>query len=221
MRLRSLIVLPLALTALAACDPVTEVGGKIDGTEASFGNATMNNTMIQSGDKSYVIDLTRRFAAEVPAMVTFAFNSAALDGTAQATLRRQADFIRQFPELRFRVYGHTDLVGSNAYNKSLGMRRAQAVVGYLSTLGVSRARLEAVASFGETQPLVLTQGPEERNRRTVTEVSGFVANHPMVLNGKYAEVIFREYVASATPEHGFAEQGGEGGGGEGGGGGTE
>ena len=219
MRLRSLIVLPLALTALAACDPVTEVGGKIDGTEASFGNATMNNTMIQSGDKSYVIDLTRRFAAEVPAMVTFAFNSAALDGTAQATLRRQADFIRQFPELRFRVYGHTDLVGSNAYNKSLGMRRAQAVVGYLSTLGVSRARLEAVASFGETQPLVLTQGPEERNRRTVTEVSGFVANHPMVLNGKYAEVIFREYVASATPEHGFAEQGG--GGGEGGGGGTE
>lgn len=216
MRTCSLIVLPLLLTALAACDSTTEVGGRIDGTEASFGNATMNNTLIQSGDKSYVIDLTRRFASEVPAMVTFAFNSSALDGNAQATLRKQADFIRQFPELRFRVYGHTDLVGSNAYNKALGMRRAQAVVGYLSTLGISRSRLEAVASFGETQPLVLTQGPEQRNRRTVTEVSGFVANHPMVLNGKYAEVIFREYVASAVPEHGFAKGGGDGGG-EGGG----
>ncbi|MDO8944035.1 MAG: aldehyde dehydrogenase family protein, partial [Desulfobacterales bacterium] len=90
----------------------------------------------------------------------FAFNSAALDGNAQAALRRQADFIRQFPELRFRVYGHTDLVGSNAYNKSLGMRRARAVVGYLSTLGISRSRLEAVVSYGETQPLVLSQGPE-------------------------------------------------------------
>ncbi|MDP3338806.1 OmpA family protein [Frigidibacter sp.] len=214
MRFRSLIVLPLALTALAACDPVTEVGGKIDGTEANFGNATMNNTMIQSGDRSYSISLTQRFAAEVPAMVTFAFNSAALDGNAQAALRRQADFIRQFPELRFRVYGHTDLVGSNAYNKSLGMRRARAVVGYLSTLGISRSRLEAVVSYGETQPLVLSQGPEQRNRRTVTEVSGFVANHPTVLNGKYAEVIFREYVASAVPISAVGGEAGGAGGGE-------
>ena len=31
-----------------------------------------------------------------------------------------------------------------------------------------------------------------------TEVTGFVKNHPLVLNGKYAEVIFREYVESAT-----------------------
>jgi peptidoglycan-associated lipoprotein len=33
----------------------------------------------------------------------------------------------------------------------------------------------------------------------VTEVSGFVENHPMLLNGRYAEVIFREYVTSAVP----------------------
>lgn len=216
MRIRSLIVLPLALTALAACDPVTEVGGKIDDTAAGFGNATMNNRLIQTGDRSYTVSLTQRFASSVPAMVTFAFNSAALDANAQAALRQQADFIRQFPELRFRVYGHTDLVGSNAYNKSLGLRRAQAVVSYLSTLGISRSRLEAVVSFGETQPLVLTQAPEERNRRTVTEVSGFVANHPTVMNGKYAQVVFREYVASAVPQHGLGEGGGSGG--EGGGG---
>jgi peptidoglycan-associated lipoprotein len=45
---------------------------------------------------------------------------------------------------------------------------------------------------------VQTTAPELRNRRTVTEVSGFVSRHPTVLNGKYAEVIFREYVESAT-----------------------
>jgi hypothetical protein len=74
-----------------------------------------------------------------------------------------------------------------------------AVVGYFSARGISRSRLEAVVSFGETQPLVQTQNPEERNRRTVTEVSGFVQDAPLVLNGKYAEVIFREYVNSAAP----------------------
>jgi hypothetical protein len=32
----------------------------------------------------------------------------------------------------------------------------------------------------------------------VTEVSGFVQRHPAILNGKYAQIIHREYVASAT-----------------------
>ena len=68
---------------------------------------------------------------------------------------------------------------------------------YLVSQGIDRRRLEAVVSFGETQPLIQTQAREERNRRTVTEVSGFVQNHPTVLNGEYARIIFREYITSA------------------------
>jgi outer membrane protein OmpA-like peptidoglycan-associated protein len=177
----------------------TEAGSEIETRD--FGNSTMQNKLTQTGERSYAIDLTRRFAADVPSTVNFAFNSAVLDGPAQEALRQQADWIRQFPEVRFRVYGHTDLVGSDGYNKRLGLRRAQAVVAFLSSQGISRSRLEAVASFGETQPVVLVQTEERRNRRTVTEVSGFVQKHPTILNGKYAEVIFREYVTSAEPPH--------------------
>ncbi len=202
-----------ALLLLTACDPTpfySEAGSEIG--DGAFGNATMQNSMVATGDNSYVMDLTRKFAAEVPATVNFAFNSAALDGNAQAALRTQANWIRQFPEIRFRVYGHTDLVGSGAYNKALGMRRAQAVVAFLSTQGISRSRLEAVASFGKTQPLVLTQGPEARNRRTVTEVSGFVQKgRASTLNGKYAALIFREYVASATASDGIKSSSSSGG----------
>lgn len=171
-------------------------GGSLD--QGGFGNPTMNNMLIQTGQKSYAIDLSNRFASEVPSTVNFAFNSARLDASAQAALRKQADWIRQFPEIRFRVYGHTDLVGTNYYNKRLGLRRARAVVSYLASQGISRKRLEALASFGETQPLVVTANQERRNRRTVTEVSGFVQSHPMVLNGKYAQIIFRDYVKSAV-----------------------
>jgi len=85
-----------------------------------------------------------------------------------------------------------------AYNQALGLRRANAAVGYLSSLGIGTARLEAVVSFGKTQPVIPTPGPEQRNRRTVTEVSGFVNDHAMLLNGKYAEVIMREYLNGAT-----------------------
>ncbi|WP_417719839.1 OmpA family protein [Salipiger sp.] len=197
----------LGLGALASCtgigyDPIQsqffEEAGSITDT-GSFGNATMNNTQIMNGDKAYVYDLSQRFAAEVPTTVNFAFNSAVLDAGARDTLREQANWIRQFPEVRFKVYGHTDLVGGNGYNKTLGMSRARAVVSYLASQGISTSRLEAVVSFGETQPLIVTEGRERRNRRTVTEVSGFVKGHPTVLDGKYAEVIYREYVRSAQP----------------------
>lgn len=187
------------LMALAACDPNTAdlpAGQAIE--NSGFGNATMNNVLIQSGQKSYVENLAGRFAAEVPTTITFEFDSATLDAAARATLDRQADWIRQFPEVRFSVYGHTDLVGTAAYNHQLGLRRANAVVNYLVSRGISRSRLDAKVSFGQTQPLIVTPEPERRNRRTVTEVSGFNQRHPTVLNGRYALIIQREYVASAT-----------------------
>ena len=174
-----------------------EAGSFVD--EGAFGNPTMNNMLIQTGQLEYAETLNRRFSSEVPTMINFAFDQATLDDEARAILRRQADWIKQFPEVRFRVYGHTDLVGSESYNQALGLRRAQAAVRYLVSQGISRSRLEAVASFGETRPLIDTTDRERRNRRTVTEVSGFVKNHPALLDGKYAQVIYREYVASAVP----------------------
>lgn len=201
-----------ALAALLGCAPSAdptysqfyrEAGAQID--TGYFGNATLNNRLIMTGQQQYTLDLANRFAEEVTSVVTFAFNSAQLDPTAQAVLRQQAHWIQQFPEIRFRVYGHTDAVGSAAYNKALGLRRAQAVVGYLSSLGISRTRLEALVSFGETQPLVVTQGRERKNRRTVTEVSGFVQRHPTVLDGQYAQIIYRDYVASAVPQSQLSE----------------
>jgi len=181
--------------SLAACE--NEAGRTLD--SGTFGNATLNNSQIHSGDRNYTIQLAQRFASEVPTTVNFAFDSTQLDASARAALDIQANWIRQFPEVRFRVYGHTDAVGSTAYNKRLGLRRARTVVNYLVRRGISRSRLEAVVSFGETRPLVVTQNRERRNRRTVTEVNGFIKNHPSLLDGKYAQVIYREYIKSAEP----------------------
>lgn len=174
-----------------------EAGAQVD--RGDFGNATMNNSLVQSGQSNFTVNLQRRFSAEVSDTITFEFNSSQLTAAGQQTLARQAAWIKQFPEVRFKVYGHADAVGSNGYNQRLGLRRAQNAVAYLVSQGISRSRLEAVASFGETRPVVNTQSAEMRNRRAVTEVSGFVENHPTVLNGKYAEVVFREYIVSAVP----------------------
>ncbi|KIC16034.1 MULTISPECIES: OmpA family protein [unclassified Leisingera] len=200
--IRTAAILGLFLTA-AACE--REAGQELN-RRATFGESTLNNSAVMSGERSYAIQLANRFAKEVPNTINFDFDSTRLDQAARAVLDRQAHWIKQFPEVRFRVFGHTDAVGSNAYNKSLGLRRARAAVNYLVSRGISRNRLEAVVSFGETQPLIPTPERERRNRRTVTEVSGFLKRHPQVLDGKYAQIIYREYLESAVPESTLSSQ---------------
>jgi outer membrane protein OmpA-like peptidoglycan-associated protein len=196
-RIRTLLAASSTLALVACAGFNQEAGAQLD--EGAFGNPTMNNTLIMMGDAEVTLALNSRFQAEVPTMINFDFNSDVLDAEAQAILRQQADWIRQFPEVRFRVYGHTDLVGSAAYNQALGLRRAQAAVRFIESQGISRSRLEAVTSFGKTRPLVNTTAPNRENRRTVTEVSGPVRGKSGPLDGKYAQLIYRDYVQSATP----------------------
>jgi len=102
----------LGLFAVLGCapssDPVytqfyREAGALTD--TGYFGDATQNNRLVMTGERQFTFDLANRFASEVTSTVNFAFNSTQLDGNAQAILRQQANWIRQFPEVRFRVYG--------------------------------------------------------------------------------------------------------------------
>ncbi|MQQ09409.1 OmpA family protein [Epibacterium sp. SM1979] len=189
-------ILLVLLVAVTGC--AREVGSNRKSRE-NFGVASANNTAVHRGERDYVVALGKRFAKEVPTTINFAFNSARLDGQARAILDRQADWINQFPEVRFTVYGHTDAVGSNGYNRALGQRRANATVRYLVSKGIDRRRLQAVVSFGETRPVIDTPDRERRNRRTVTEVSGFLKRH-QTLDGRYAAIIDRDYVESAVAQ---------------------
>ncbi len=183
-----------ALLALAACAPVQ---GGLRSDDAAFGAATAANTQVNVSEQGPLAAIGARFVREVPTQITFDYDSAALTASARRALDAQAAWMRQFPELGFRVFGYADAPGSTAYNERLGRARAEAALSYLDARGVSRARLEALVSFGETRPAVATAGPERRNRRVVTAVSGFDRRHPTILNGKYAEVVFREYVEAA------------------------
>ncbi len=91
---------------------------------------------------------------------------------------------------------YTLTVGGGSYTSEVSWHIIDAAGDTLYSGGAPYAD---VVSFGETQPLIVTQGRERANRRTVTEVSGFVGRHPTVLDGKYAQIIYRDYVASAVP----------------------
>lgn len=164
----------------------------------SFGTATTENVLIQAAylrSDDLIQAWQDRFAREVPDTVTFAFDSAALDAEARAVLVRQAAWLKRNRDVRLRVFGHTDLVGSEGYNDRLGLQRARAVVRFLVANGVARNRLDAVVSRGEREPVVATGEAERRNRRTVTQVAGFVGGFVGDgMDGKRAVNVYRAYV---------------------------
>jgi peptidoglycan-associated lipoprotein len=98
--------------------------------------------------------------------VYFDFDKSDLRPDAEATLRRNAAWLRKWPSVKVRVDGCADPRGTNEYNFGLGMRRADTVRAFLVSLGVALDRIEVVA-VGETQ-LVCTEQTEDcwaRNRR--------------------------------------------------------
>ena len=183
----------------------TSAGGDV--LSQNFGVATASNIALQNikGQKDLVMNLTRIFASNVSPMINFDFDSAELDELAKAQLRQQAQWMKDHPNITFRVFGHTDKVGGNAYNRRLGQRRANVAVAYLVSLGVPRNKVDGVVSLGETRPLVLTDGRSRANRRTVTEVKGFYRPGAAPIDGKYALGIYNRYVTEhvrvKTPLH--------------------
>ena len=82
------------------------------------------------------------------------------------------DTLKRNPNVRVEVDGHTDSVGSDAYNQKLSERRAKGVYDYLTEHGVPQSQLDGPRGFGESQPIDTndTAAGRQRNRRTELKV---------------------------------------------------
>jgi peptidoglycan-associated lipoprotein len=104
--------------------------------------------------------------------VYFDTDSSNLGAEAQATLQKQAAWLKQNPQHGITIEGHADERGTREYNLALGERRAQTVLNYLSALGVDAARLNET-SYGKEKPVCpdSTETCWSQNRRGVTTLA--------------------------------------------------
>lgn len=105
--------------------------------------------------------------------VKFAFDQATIEPGFAEDLLRLREALLRFPEMRVRLEGHTDALGSDAYNQRLAEARALACRDFiLRDGGIAPDRIEAVG-FGESQPLASndTEAGQAQNRRTVADVA--------------------------------------------------
>ena len=140
------------------------VGAYMDRQEAELRRQTAGTgvDVIRSGD-----DLILR----MPSGITFPVDSYAIQPQFQQTLNEVARTLGTYNQTYIDVLGHTDSTGSDAYNQTLSVNRAQSVADYLSARGVARARI-GVRGFGETQPIATnaTEAGRAQNRRVEIKV---------------------------------------------------
>jgi OOP family OmpA-OmpF porin len=100
--------------------------------------------------------------------VLFDFDKAELRPESITELERVVKFMNDVPIATVLVEGHTDSIGSEAYNLALSDRRAKAVFDYLTSRGVDPARLKSVGK-GEAEPIASNDTEEGRqlNRRVM------------------------------------------------------
>jgi len=96
----------------------------------------------------------------------FDYDQNALRDDARSALQRDAAWLAQWPQTRVLIEGHCDERGTAEYNLALGDRRAEAVKGYLTSLGVAPDRLQ-VRSLGKEEPFCRDNGEScwAQNRR--------------------------------------------------------
>ena len=101
----------------------------------------------------------------------FDFDKAVLKPEGRASARRSgAQDERPQPGSHHRRHGHTDAVGSDAYNQSLSVRRSEAVKGYLVSKGVEKNRVYTEGSRGEKQPVADNKTAEGRAKNRRVEI---------------------------------------------------
>ena len=87
-----------------------------------------------------------------------------------AILDQAVDVLTRNPSVRVELTGHTDAIGSDAYNQKLSERRAQIVHDYLTSRGVSASQITGVVGYGESKPIDTNDTKEGRARNRRTEL---------------------------------------------------
>jgi outer membrane protein OmpA-like peptidoglycan-associated protein len=121
------------------------------------------------GSNVGVVNTGSEIVVTMPQDILFATGSATLRPDLRRDLATLAQSLLRYPDTTIFVTGHTDNVGSAAFNQALSERRADAVFQELVANGVPARRIVARGA-GLTQPVASNATPEGRARNRRVEI---------------------------------------------------
>ena len=130
--------------------------------------AEANNMRLQQELAALQAEKTDRGMVMTLGDVLFETGKADLMPGAMNTINRLAQFMKQYPDKKLQIEGHTDSDGSNAYNQQLSENRSKGVALHLMNNGISSTRIQTYG-YGEERPIASNTTPEgKRQNRRVT-----------------------------------------------------
>ena len=115
----------------------------------------------------------QEFTTVVGDRIFFLEDQSSLTAEGQDTLRKQAAWLKKYPEVTVQVEGHADERGTREYNIALSARRATAAREFLLAQGISAKRISSIA-YGKERPAAMCDAEQcwSQNRRAVTVITG-------------------------------------------------
>jgi outer membrane protein OmpA-like peptidoglycan-associated protein len=117
----------------------------------------------------YVEKVGNKLVVKFDSAILFDTDQAELKPAAQRDLAEFARVLNEYPETKLDIQGFTDNTGSAEHNKKLSQERAAAVVNYLVSANVARARLVS-QGFGESHPATGNATAEGRAKNRRVEI---------------------------------------------------
>lgn len=163
------------------------IGGAIGGTAGAYIGRNMDRQAAELEKQIPGAEVIREgegIIVKFDSGILFDFGKATLSNNAKTNIDNLAASLNSYPNTDIMIIGHTDDVGSDAFNLTLSEQRASSVRTYATSKGVDTNRLKVVGK-GESEPIVAndTDANKALNRRVEIVI---VANDQLKAEAKNA-----------------------------------
>lgn len=173
---KSLILLSaVAIIALTGCTSaekpmkemvITETENQFVMEDIDVSKKTLEELIVFNEEGVTIRKEGNNLVLSMPELVLFDFNKYEVKNKVKGSLNTLAKALEENPDIRIKIDGYTDFIGSEGYNLELSVKRAKAIKNYLVDRGVKSSNI-SVEGYGKQNPIAnnATAAGRAKNRR--------------------------------------------------------
>lgn len=173
---KSLILLSaVAIIALTGCTSaekpmkemvITETENQFVMEDIDVSKKTLEELIVFNEEGVTIRKEGNNLVLSMPELVLFDFNKYEVKNKVKGSLNTLAKALEENPDIRIKIDGYTDFIGSEGYNLDLSVKRAKSIKNYLVDRGVKTSNI-SIEGYGKQNPIAnnATAAGRAKNRR--------------------------------------------------------
>lgn len=165
----------VAIIALTGCTSaekpmkemvITETENQFVMEDIDVSKKTLEELIVFNEEGVTIRKVGNNLVLSMPELVLFDFNKYEVKNKVKGSLNILAKALEENPDIRIKIDGYTDFIGSEGYNLELSVKRAKAIKNYLVDRGVKSSNI-SIEGYGKQNPIAnnATAAGRAKNRR--------------------------------------------------------